>query len=104
MWSGQGDSCVDTEIFQDVPDQLRSVLARHMTQDVMARARAFSELSEDERLCLAPLLSPVTVGPGVDICMEGEPADCTWILQEGGCRAGQSPTAGRRSPLEDGAM
>jgi len=83
VWSGQGDSCVDTEIFQDVPDQLRSVLARHMTQDVMARARAFSELSEDERLCLAPLLSPVTVGPGVDICMEGEPADCTWILQEG---------------------
>ena len=46
-----------------------------------------SNLHETAKSRLASRLKPIMIPPGHDLCHEGDPADCLWILQEGatGC-------------------
>lgn len=41
------------------------------------------DLSEETQFMIAGRATPVKVAPGHEICAQGDPADCIWLLHEG---------------------
>ena len=41
------------------------------------------DLHEDHQFLIAARARPVMVAPGHDICVEGSPADCIWLMHTG---------------------
>lgn len=74
---------MESEIFEELPHQLRAVVAQHQTAQLLAGIRVFSSLSPEERKIVASKLVPITLGVGQDVCSQGDFADRMWILQEG---------------------
>ena len=50
----------------------------------MVQSRLYvQDLSEETQFMIAGRATPVKVAPGHEICSQGDPADCIWLLHEG---------------------
>jgi hypothetical protein len=77
----------EEQFFEELPTQLRVRIVQHMLHGSFASWDVFGVLPAPARRRLAACVSPVTLLPGHDLCGEGEPVDCLWILQEGSVMA-----------------
>lgn len=82
-WLQREQNYMESSIFEELPHQLRAVVAQHQTAALLSEMRVFGALSPEERRIVASKLVPVTLGVGQDICCQGDLADRMWILQEG---------------------
>ncbi len=53
------------------------------------------ELDDKQRYALAGMMVPLSVAPGQELCMPGDPADSIWLLHDGELQASTSGWGGR---------
>ncbi len=59
-------------------------MAWHICGHVLQSNSVFKRLPEHHQETLAARLVPIFVPRGVNLAAQGTPADCIWVLQDGG--------------------
>ncbi|KAG1658435.1 hypothetical protein FOA52_009856 [Chlamydomonas sp. UWO 241] len=67
----------------DIGPALKASLLAEMVGPYLRALEPFEMMQEPALLALAAELIPVPLAPEMDICKQGEDAECLWILQEG---------------------
>ena len=63
--------------------QLRAEVAAYLLRDIMSASAVLQQLDKLSRQLLAAQMTPRMVAPGHDLCLQGDPADRMWLLQDG---------------------
>ena len=75
----------DDVVFRELPSILRTSVAYELTDKLLQQSHIFGALKPQARRVVASRLTPISLPAGHDLCLEGDKADCLWILQHGGC-------------------
>jgi len=83
VWANREEMSLDAEIFGDLPHYLRQKVAAHINLKLVKRMTLFRNQEEALQRLVAEHLRPVDIGPGSDVCQQGEEGDRLWMLQSG---------------------
>ncbi|KAA6419227.1 MAG: cation channel family, partial [Trebouxia sp. A1-2] len=73
----------DLNLFKELPTHLRAQVAWRSNKSIMDKLDTFQDLQEETLFMIAGRATPVKMAPGHEICSQGDPADCIWLLHEG---------------------
>ncbi|KAL0047426.1 hypothetical protein WJX82_003095 [Trebouxia sp. C0006] len=73
----------DLNLFKELPTHLRAQVAWRSNKSIMDKLDTFQDLPEETLFMIAGRATPVKMAPGHEICSQGDPADCIWLLHEG---------------------
>ena len=80
---GSGADLQDDTVFSELPSILKTAVAYELTEKLLQQSNIFGALKPEARRVVASRLTPVSLPAGHDLCVEGDEADCLWILQHG---------------------
>ncbi|KAL0037532.1 hypothetical protein WJX77_001322 [Trebouxia sp. C0004] len=73
----------DLNLFKELPTHLKAQVAWRSNKSIMDKLDTFQDLQEETLFMIAGRATPVKMAPGHEICSQGDPADCIWLLHEG---------------------
>ncbi|KAL3138951.1 hypothetical protein ABBQ32_005763 [Trebouxia sp. C0010 RCD-2024] len=73
----------DLNLFMELPTHLRAQVAWLSNRPIMDNIGVLKDLSPEVQYMITGRARPTKVPPGHEICVQGDVADCIWLLHEG---------------------